>query len=96
MKRLPRLRRVWFVTQCDGIHSKGTFHTFVDVLIHAPLHALEFILAYTPAAGTGEICTYIKDHEDPLNGPAREVWRMHEYAPALTTFDLETELRRHL
>ena len=74
-------------------------HTFVNALIEAATatpQPLDFILAYTSVAGAGEICTYIKDHEDPLDGPPRDIWRMDEYAPILTTFDLETELRPHL
>lgn len=73
--------------------------SFVDSLIHTATttqRPLEFILAYICAAGPGEACTYIRDHEDPLNGPPRDVWRMHEYAPILTGFDLETELCPHL
>ena len=71
----------------------------MDALIHTTIttaHPLEFILTYTSVTGTGEICTYVKDHEDPLDGPPRDVWNMYEYTPTHTTFDLETELRTHL
>lgn len=99
LKRLPRLRRVWFVAQDKGTHSEGMLQSFVDALIHTATttqQPLEFILAYTRAAGAGEVCTYIKDHEDPLNGPPRAVWRMYAYAPILTGFDLDSTLRTHL
>jgi len=74
-------------------------HAFIDSLIHTETTTapdLEFILTYTSIAGPGEICTYIKDHEDPLTGPPRDVWNMYQYTPIHTTFDLETELRTHL
>jgi len=72
--------------------------TFVDALTQTattPSQPLEFIIAYTSVAGPGEICTYIKDYEDPLDGPPTDVWHMYEYAPILTTFDPEIELRPH-
>lgn len=81
------------------MHTKSMLHTFVDTLIQTAAttpQPLDFILAYTSVAGAGEICTYIKDHEDPINGPPRDIWRMYEYAPILSTFDLETELPPHL
>ena len=71
----------------------------MDGLIHTEITAaqpLEFILTYTSVTGTGEVCTYVKDHEDPLDGPPRDVWHMYEYAPIHTTSDLETDLRAHL
>jgi hypothetical protein len=100
MKQLPRLRRIWFVTQSNGIHNKSMVDMFMNLLIHTTTTVapppLEFILIYTSAADPGEICTYTKEHEDPLNGPPRDVWCMYEYGPILTTFDLETELRPRL
>ena len=87
------------MAQCDGAFNKSTLHAFLDALIHTAIttaRPLEFILTYTSVTGTGEICTYVKDHEDPLDGPPRDVWHMYEHTTIHNTFDLETDLRTHL
>ena len=70
----------------------------MSALIHTTItitQPLEFIPAYTSVTGTGEICTYIKDHEDPLDDRPRDVCHTYEYTPIRTAFDLETELCTH-
>ena len=55
---------------------------FMDALVHTAITAaqpLEFIPAYTSVIGTGEICTYVNDYEDPLYSPPRDVCHMYEY-----------------
>ena len=87
MGQLPRLGRVWFVAQCNIVHRKDKLHTFIDVLIHTAMTTaqhLEFILAYTSVAGPGDICTYIKDHEDPLDDSLRDVWHILPSIPPST------------
>jgi hypothetical protein len=74
-------------------------HTLIDTLIHTTTTTaqyLEFILAYTSVTGPGEICIYTKDHEEPLDGPPKDVWHMYEHTPVHTTFELEAEFRTHL
>jgi hypothetical protein len=84
MRRCTQQEHASYVPECLDPYRD---HHPSTSRIHSRLHI---------RPGPGEICTYIKDHEDPLDGPPRDVWRMYEYAPILTTFDLETELRPHL